>query len=307
MEIDPRVRLRHLKTFIEVARSASLGKAAVRLNVSQPAVSKTLSELEEMLGARLVSRGRGGATLTPVGRMFHSYASASLAALSQGIEGVAETLAASQLRLTIGALPSVAARIVPDAAIKMARTAPEAGLTIVSGPNAYLLSQLASGALDLVIGRLGQPEAMAGFSFAQLYPERVSLVVRPGHPLLSAADPGLIAAYPLIFPDADAAIRTIAERYFIAHGLTRRRDRIETVVDSFGRAYVRKTDAVWFISSGVVALDIADGMLAELPVDMAETLGPVGLTMRGEGDPSPALRLFIEAIRTTVADHGLAG
>ena len=83
MEIDPRVRLRHLKTFIEVARSASLGKAAARLNVSQPAVSKTLSELEEMLGARLVSRGRGGATLTPVGRMFHSYASASLAALSQ--------------------------------------------------------------------------------------------------------------------------------------------------------------------------------------------------------------------------------
>ncbi|MEF2552861.1 pca operon transcription factor PcaQ [Aurantimonas sp. A2-1-M11] len=306
MDIDPRIRLRHLKTFVEIARSASIGKAAARLNVSQPAVSKTLSELEAILGARLVSRGRGGAALTPVGRMFHSYASASLAALSQGIDGVAETLAASQLRLAVGALPSVAARIVPDAAIEMARVAPEAGLTIVSGPNAYLLSQLGAGALDLVIGRLGQPEAMTGFSFAQLYSERVSLVVRPGHPLLASADPGLIADYPLIFPDADAAIRSIAERYFIAHGLTRRRDRIETVADSFGRAYVRKTDAVWFISSGVVALDVADGMLAELPVDMSGTVGPVGLTMRGEGDPSPALRLFIEAIRTTVAAHGLA-
>ncbi|HEX2019285.1 MAG TPA: pca operon transcription factor PcaQ [Aurantimonas sp.] len=306
MEIDRHIKLRHLRTFIEVARLGSVGKAGETLHVSQPAVSKTLAELEAALGAKLLGRGRGGVQLTPVGRMFHAYATASLAALRQGIEGVSETLAASDLRLAIGALPSVAARIVPDAVIEMQRVAPEAGLTIVSGPTSFLMSELASGSLDLVIGRLGDPRTMAGFSFAQLYSERISLVVRPGHPLLGRPEPDEIARYPLLFPNGDAAIRTIAEQFFIAHGLPRRRDRVETVAESFGRAYVRKTDAVWVISSGVVALDVAEGMLAELPLAMADTLGPVGLTMRGEGSPSPALRLFIETVRGTVERLGLA-
>ncbi|MCQ0987796.1 pca operon transcription factor PcaQ [Jiella marina] len=306
MEIDQRIKFRHLRTFVEVARLGSVGRAGEALHISQPAVSKTLAELEAVLGARLMDRSRSGVALTPVGQMFHAYANASLAALRQGIDGIAETLAAGDLRLSIGALPSVAARIVPDAAIEMGQVAPEAGLAIVTGPNGYLLSELASGALDLVIGRLGNPEAMAGLSFSQLYSERVSLVVRPGHPLVGSADIAAIAGYPIIFPNRDAAIRTIAEQYFIAYGIGRGRHRIETVAETFGRAYVRKTDAVWVISSGVVAVDVAEGMLVELPLPMRETLGPVGLTMRGEGDPSPALRLFIEAVRRTVARLGLS-
>ena len=305
MDIDPRIKIRHLRTFVEVARLGSVGRAGNTLNVSQPAVSKTLAELEDVLGAKLMSRGRAGAALTPVGQMFLSYATASLAALRQGIDGVVESLAAGDLRLSIGALPSVAARIVPDAAIEFGRIAPEAGLSIVSGPNGYLLSELVAGTLDLVIGRLGQPQAMAGLSFTQLYSERISLVVRPDHPLIGVSDPRAVADYPLIFPDKDAAIRQIAEQFFIAQGVTRRRDRVETVAETFGRAFVRKTDAVWVISSGVVALDLAEGKLAELPLVMADTLGPVGLTMRAEGDPSPALRLFIEALRRTVEGLGL--
>ncbi|MBP0617985.1 pca operon transcription factor PcaQ [Jiella mangrovi] len=300
MEIDRRIKIRHLRTFVEVARCASVGRAAELMHVSQPAVSKTLAELEAVLGARLMERSRSGVSLTPVGQMFHAYANSSLAALRQGIEGVSETLAAGGLRLSIGALPSVAARIVPEAAVEMGRVAPEVGLAIVTGPNGYLLSELAAGALDLVIGRLGNPEMMADLSFSQLYSERISLVVRPGHPLVGRADVSAIADYPIVFPNRNAAIRVMAEQFFIAQGIRRAGHRIETVAETFGRAYVRKTDAVWVISSGVVALDVAEGMLVELPIPTRETLGPVGLTMRGEGDPSPALRMFMEAVRRTV-------
>lgn len=306
MEIDRRIKIRHLRTFVEVARTASVGKAAELMHVSQPAVSKTLAELETALGARLMDRNRSGVALTPVGQMFHSYASSSLAALRQGIEGISETLAGGGLRLSIGALPSVAARIVPDAAVEMGRIAPEVGLAIVTGPNGYLLSELAGGALDLVIGRLGKPEAMSGLSFSHLYSERISLVVRPGHPLIGRSDVAAISDYPIVFPNRDAAIRTMAEQFFIAQGVPQVGHRIETVAETFGRAFVRKTDAVWVISSGVVALDVAEGMLVELPITMRETLGPVGLTMRGEGETSPALRMFIEAVRRTVAGLQLA-
>ncbi|TNA21593.1 LysR family transcriptional regulator, partial [Klebsiella pneumoniae] len=58
-----RIRLRHLHTFVAVAQQGTLGRAAETLNLSQPALSKTLNELEQLTGARLFERGRQGAQL----------------------------------------------------------------------------------------------------------------------------------------------------------------------------------------------------------------------------------------------------
>ena len=69
---------------------------------------------------------------------------------------------------------------------------------------------------------------------------------------------------------------------------------------TFGRAYLRRTDAVWFISYGVVALDIADGLLVELPFKVDQTLGPVGLTMRAEAAMTPAMTRFVAQLRRRV-------
>lgn len=58
-----RIRLRHLHTFVAVAQQGTLGRAAETLNLSQPALSKTLNELEQLTGARLFERGRQGRNL----------------------------------------------------------------------------------------------------------------------------------------------------------------------------------------------------------------------------------------------------
>lgn len=58
-----RIRLRHLHTFVAVAQQGTLGRAAETLNLSQPALSKTLNELEQLTGARLFERGRRGRNL----------------------------------------------------------------------------------------------------------------------------------------------------------------------------------------------------------------------------------------------------
>ena len=61
---NQRIRLRHLHTFVAVAQQGTLGRAAETLNLSQPALSKTLNELEQLTGTRLFERGRLGAQLT---------------------------------------------------------------------------------------------------------------------------------------------------------------------------------------------------------------------------------------------------
>ena len=69
-----RIRLRHLSCFVAVAQERTLARAAARLHLSQPAVSKTIAELEELAGRRLVERGRSGTQLTPAGEEFLRYA-----------------------------------------------------------------------------------------------------------------------------------------------------------------------------------------------------------------------------------------
>lgn len=301
--IDSRIRLRHLQAFLEIARRRSVSRTAEALHLTQPAISKTLAELESILGAALMTRNRAGATLTPAGEVFLHYAATSHAALRQGIDALAQTRMAAATPLAIGALPSVAARVIPGAILAFRAMRPDAIPRIVTGPNRTLLDQLRAGALDLVVGRLGSPEAMKGLSFAQLYSERVAIVVRPGHPLIAAPDLARLPEFPVLLPEPGAAIRVIAERFLVANGIGEIADRIETVADAFGRAFTRQTDAIWIISRGVVALDLAEGALVELPFDMGDTSGPVGLTLRADGGDSPALRLFTAALRAATASQ----
>ncbi|RYE73221.1 MAG: LysR family transcriptional regulator, partial [Hyphomicrobiales bacterium] len=144
-----------------------------------------------------------------------------------------------------------------------------------------------------------QPDAMVGLSFEHLYSERVVMVVRPGHPLLAEPnfDLGMIEPYQVIMPTPDAVIRRLVDRMLLAHGVTALRDEVETVSNAFGRSYVRQTDAVWIISEGVVANDVAEQQLALLPVDTAETTGPVGFTTRTDTQPTLAATSLMQAVR----------
>jgi len=76
--------------------------------------------------------------------------------------------------------------------------------------------------------------------------------------------------------------------------------RIETVPGAFGRVHAPQSDAVWIISAGVVAREVADGRLVRLPVDAALTKGPVGLMTRASLPESNAQLLFRQAVMRIV-------
>lgn len=296
-QIDPRIKLRHLSCFLEVARLRSVAGAAEALHVSQPAVSKTIAELEQLLGSLLFDRSKRRLFLSPFGEIFYRYASTSLSALRQGIDVAQGAHEATLVR--VGALPTVSAHILPDAVRAFTAGGARVHTRIVTGPNAYLLSLLRTGDVDLVIGRMTEPEAMYGLAFEHLYSERVVMVVRPGHPLL-AQEPfhlAMIEGYQLLMPTPDSVIRRLVDRMLLANGLTNLRDEVETVSNAFGRSYVRQTDAVWFISEGVVIRDLREQQLVMLPIDTSETTGPVGFTTRIDTVATLATTAFMETVR----------
>lgn len=297
--IESRVRFRHLQTFLEVARQKSVVKAADLLNVSQPAVTKTIRELEEALGVAVFEREGRGIRITRSGEIFMRHAGQAITALRQGIDSVAQGNIDTGPPIRVGALPTVSARIMPYAMSLFLEEKTGSTVKIVTGENAVLLEQLRLGELDLVVGRLAEPERMAGVFFEHLYSEQVVFAVRAGHPLAQKNQDVFagLGAFPVLMPTRGSIIRPFVERFLIMHGIAGIPTQIETVSDSFGRAFVRQSDAIWIISSGVVADDVASGALVALPVDTSETRGPVGLTMRTDTAPSPAFSILLQTIR----------
>jgi LysR family pca operon transcriptional activator len=301
--VDARIKFRHIQTFVEIARQKSVVRAAAILRISQPAVTKTVRELEEVLGVTLFERDGRGIKLSRSGEIFLKHAGATMTALRQAVDSVSPDAARIGTPLRIGALPTVSVSIMPQAMVSFLAEDTGSTVKIVTGENAVLLEQLRVGDLDLVVGRLATPDKMTGFSFEHLYSEKVRFVVRAGHPLL-AEDISIferLNKFPVLTPTRNSVIGPVVDQFLLAHGVAPLPTRIETVSDAFGRAFLRKSDAVWIISEGVVAADIADGTLVVLPLDTADTSGPVGLTMRADTQPSLPLSLLMQTIRETAA------
>lgn len=302
--LDPRIKLRHLSCFLEVTAQKSFGKAAKALALTQPAVSKAIAELEAILGTPLLERSRRGVFLTANGEVFRRYAGTAFASLREGVESVGRAERDGGLTISIGALPTVATRLVPAAVIAAKAEGLGATIRVLTGPNDYLLGRLKEGSLDIVVGRLSDPAMMQGLAFEPLYSEEIVFVVRNGHPLQHRSPVTLhdIAAYTVLFPIQGSIIRPDVERLMLGQGLTALPDTIETVSPSFGRRYTRMSDAVWIISRGVVLDDLEEGQLALLPVSIDRPTGAVGITTRFDAVPRAALNRLREALRRLAAE-----
>lgn len=308
--MDRRIKFRHLEAFVAIARANRLKRAAEQLNLTQPAISKTLRDLENILGVTLMTRDRAGVRLTPEGQVFLQYAEQSTAALRQGISSIASHSEAGGHVVKIGVLPSVAAQVLP-AAIEIFRGAsPKTVLHVVEGSHGFLTDCLRAGDLDLVVGRLGDAATMRGLSFTALYAERVVAVVAPDHPQRGATRLEQLEDDLIIYPPEASAIRPLMARLMISRGVPLFADRIECVSGALGRAMtLGALRPVWFISRGVVADDLDAGRLVALDLDMGPTEGAVGIMARSEENPSPLVGLFRGALSDAAKslDSGRAG
>jgi DNA-binding transcriptional LysR family regulator len=296
-----RIRLRHLQCFVAIAQERNLGRAAERLHLSQPAVSKTLAELESLAGARLVERGRHGASLSAAGEQFLRHAVGVTQALESAAASLVGGSAPSAAVLQVGALPTVASGLLPEAISRLHRLRPHAGLQLRTDANAGLLSALRAGELDLVVGRMAEPAMMQGLSFELLYAESLALVVRPRHPLLStgagAGSLQAVLSYPLVVATVGTVPRHHTEVLLQSHGLRLPSGCTETLSVSVARLLARQSDAVWFTPERVAGDDLGQGWLQRLDVPTPGTAEPVGLLRRSASEPSELAQAFMAVLR----------
>jgi pca operon transcription factor PcaQ len=300
-----RVRLRHLDCFVCVAQTRNLGRAAAKLSLSQPAVSKTLNELEEIVGAVLLERNRQGAKLTRDGEAFLAHALTVLDALQAAGAAVGPQRIRQREALRIGALPTVAPDLLPGALLRFRQHYPDARVAVQTATNAALLGMLKAGEIDVAVARMADPELLVGLSFELLYVEPLVAAVRPGHPLAGKKGVTLqeVLAYPALVAAQGTIPRHNTESYFASRGLKLPANCTETLSISLARQLTRLSDSVWFAQLGAVRAEIRDGSLAALPLSTDGAEEPVGLAQRSDAGLSAATLALVAALREEAAQR----
>src|SRR5882724_4677511 len=149
-----RLKLRDLDILMAVIETGSMGKAANRLNISQPAVSKAVVELEDALGVKLVDRSRRGIVPTPYGLALSKRSAAIFNDLRQGVQDIDFLADPTKGEVRIGTTEPVATAIVLPAIDRLSGQYPQMVFHLVAGDSAMLYRDVTERNIEFAICRM---------------------------------------------------------------------------------------------------------------------------------------------------------
>jgi DNA-binding transcriptional LysR family regulator len=171
--------LAHLESFVEVARSGNVSRAAQALFLTQPAVTARLKSLESDLGAELFVRSARGMKLTDAGRAFLPYAQRTLGLVSEGRQVIADLREGATGELVIGAAPAVSTYLLPTILKTFRGTHPNVRLGVRTGHTEEVLEMVLRQEVNIGIGRpVRHPEV----ELIPVFEDELLLVVSRRHP-----------------------------------------------------------------------------------------------------------------------------
>ena len=186
------MELRHLRYFVTVAEEQNITRAAARLHVSQPPLSRQIRDLEEGLGVALLERSAKSVKLTEAGRIFLVEAKAVLARAEQAREAVRAFANQCTGELHVGYAPSLTVELLPHALREFQKTSPGVRVTLHDLSTREMLAGLREGTLDLALMIQPGKQALIPFSFQELRRYQVCVAVHPGHALAMRKQVGLV-------------------------------------------------------------------------------------------------------------------
>jgi len=173
--------LRQLRCFIAVAEELHFGRAAERLGLAPPALSRQISALEDELGVSLLTRTTRQVALTRAGLIMLEEAKAILVRMERASRSVREASLASSKVLRVGAIDAASSSFVPEALVTFRSRHPGIEIKFVEAMTAPLVQMLEAGKLDLAL--LRPPRKPTDCAFEILRVERPIVVLSESHPL----------------------------------------------------------------------------------------------------------------------------
>lgn len=307
ISLGRKLKLHQLTVFDRVLETGSLLRAANDLGLTQPAVTKIIRELETSLDGQLLERSPRGVSPTALGLLLGRRVKALLAELRSLTDEVNGFVAGSGGHVIVGTLIAASAQLLPRAIARLKERSPKVLVTVREANTAQLFPALASGDLDIVVGRL--PEAASPLASAfeldhhLLFEESLCVVGGARHwahrappPLAELLNEGWI------LPVQESPSRLAAQALFAAAGLGLPRDVVESLSMLTNIGLMIETPRIGLMPRAAARQFVDAGLLCVLDVAEASAFGAVGYSVRRGHTPTPACQRFIDCLQEVAAD-----
>lgn len=293
---------RRLALFASLAELHNMPAVAAAFGVTQPALSALVRELEARTGRVLFTRTARGVTPTRAGSQLAFRCKRALAELRSIGSDLAALRGAVEGRVAVGALPLSRTLVLPSAIAALVAQHPRLRVSTVESPYEALAAALRSGDIDFIIGALRPPEDARDLVQTALFEDRISLIVRAGHPLAKRSRVGRAALQGAqwVLSRPGSPSRELLERAFREAGVPAPVPAVETGDLAMLRGLLLRSDMVTAISAHQLHYEIETGALVVLPYPLESTRRRIGLTQRANALPSPAATALMEAVREVV-------
>jgi DNA-binding transcriptional LysR family regulator len=203
------MHLRHLRTFITIAEQNSVSKAALRLRITQPALSRQIIDLENELGLKLFDRVARRMVLTKEGEQLLQNCRTVLGSVASLTERAHLLRGGESGLLKVAASPQIMESVLPSFLRGYAKTFPNVQVKLIEAVGRNQLTMLEHGDVDISIGLLSAVQAEQHFAVFQLPAVQILAACQPSHPLAArrTADIAELARHPLLLLDSSYAFR----------------------------------------------------------------------------------------------------
>jgi DNA-binding transcriptional LysR family regulator len=295
-----RFKTRHLLLLLHLHEQRSVLRAAEAANMTQPAASKLIAEMESMLGVPLFERHARGVDPTWYGQVLIRRARSALAEIGRAHDEIDALRNGRMGQASIGTVVNPGTNLVPQAIAAVKREFPDILIRVEMDYSRPLVAKLLDGQLDVVVGRIMGPEGADELEFEPIADEPHSVVVRSGHPLVQRgtivhAD---LAEYGWILPPEASVLRSRLDSMFLEHGLRLPQNIIETASLPVITNLLRDSDLLTALPAESVAPYVQSNQLAVLPIDLGVRMEFFGIVRRRDQLLSPAAERVLEALRS---------
>ena len=305
-DLAPRLTLTattaQLQALIATRAAENFTIAARRMGLAQPTVHRAVSTLEQEAGRALFERTVHGLVATRPEQALAQAARLAFAEIDQADADIGDLAGREVGRIVIGAMPLSRSYLLPRAIARFRKRRPTLPVKALDGPYGDMMAGLRRGEVDFLIGALRDPAPIGDIVQEPLFQDGLAIVARPDHPALTLPAPGLadLLAYPFVVGTEGAPGRRIFDR--ITAPLGAPPSLVETGSMILMRELLRISDHLGCISHLQIEAEIRLGALVRVPLDLTDTLRPIGLTHRADWLPTRAQAEFIEDLRAVAAE-----
>jgi DNA-binding transcriptional LysR family regulator len=177
------MEMRHLRYFIAVAKVENVSRAALKLHVSQPALSRQIRDLEDEIGFKLFERSAKSLRLTNAGRVFLKEAQDVIQRASDGVAAARAIAAGGRGEIHVGYAPSLTSRILPPTLRVFQAGVPGVRVKLHDLSTEEMLTGLHNGKLQLALTVKPAPSNLRGLRFHELVRDAIRVALPLEHPL----------------------------------------------------------------------------------------------------------------------------